>query len=146
MIILLTQYQPNVTNVTSSAMLDYDTRCKSRTRIRLDNGNEVGIMLPRGTILCDGDIISDNSGRVAVRIKAKPEKVSTVIHQNILLLCRACYHLGNRHVALQINQNFLRYQSDHVLDDMLSNMGLTVNVEYAPFQPENGAYYGNHHH
>lgn len=146
MIILLTQYQPNAINITGSALLDFDTRRKSRARIRLDNGDEAGLMLPRGIILRDGDIISDDSGNIAIRIKAKPEQVSTVTSPNHLLLAIACYHLGNRHVPLQIHHDFLRYQHDHVLDAMLKNMGLTIQIEQAPFEPENGAYHQHNHH
>jgi urease accessory protein len=64
-------------------------------------------------------------------------------------MARACYHLGNRHVALQINSNTLSYLHDHVLDDMLKGLGLEVNVLMAPFEPEPGAYNtngGGHHH
>jgi urease accessory protein len=61
-------------------------------------------------------------------------------------LARASYHLGNRHVALQIGRGWVRYQHDHVLDDMVRGLGLTVTIEQAPFEPEAGAYGGAHTH
>ena len=76
---------------------------------------------------------------------AAAETVSTVHSDNGLVLARACYHLGNRHVPLQIGPGWLRYAHDHVLDDMLRGFGLTVRVERAPFEPEAGAYVAASH-
>ena len=65
---------------------------------------------------------------------------------NPLLLTRASYHLGNRHVPLEVKENYLRYQYDHVLNEMIEQMHLTVTRESAPFEPESGAYSHQHHH
>lgn len=81
-----------------------------------------------------------------ILVKAAVETVSTVTASNPLLLMRAAYHLGNRHVALQIDSDRLRYLHDHVLDTMLEQLGLSVVREQAPFEPETGAYGGGHHH
>ena len=82
-------------------------------------------------------------------VRAAQETVSTVYVTDALLLARAAYHLGNRHVLLQITADWLRYQHDHVLDDMIHQMGLDVVCEQAPFEPEAGAYssggHGHHH-
>ena len=63
-----------------------------------------------------------------------------------MLIARACYHLGNRHVPLQITQYWVRYAHDHVLDAMIRDLGLLVDHEEAPFEPESGAYSGGGHH
>jgi urease accessory protein len=124
--------------------LSYGERCKSRARHVLDNGEEAGLFLERGSILRDGDLLLADDGRV-VEVQASEESVSTVHTDNALMLARACYHLGNRHVALQIGTGWLRYQHDHVLDDMLRGFGLEVRVELAPFEPEGGAYVSHAH-
>ena len=80
-----------------------------------------------------------------VEIKASQETLSAVYCDAPLLLARASYHLGNRHVPLQIGPGVLRYQHDHVLDEMLRCLGLEIQTELAPFQPETGAYAGSGH-
>jgi urease accessory protein len=131
--------------------LTLDQRVKSRLRVALDDGREAGIFLDRGDSLKDGDLLFSEDGLV-VRVEAAPERVSTISNGDTNLLARACYHLGNRHVALQIEPGRLRYLHDHVLDDMVRGLGLAVIVEDAPFEPEPGAYrgtdhaHGHHHH
>ena len=128
--------------------LPLESRIKSRLRATLDDGREAGLFLERGMTLKDGDLLGSEDGTI-VEIKAAQETVSQVTCTDNLLMARACYHLGNRHVALQINTNTLSYLHDHVLDDMLKGLGLEVNVLMAPFEPEPGAYNtngGGHHH
>jgi urease accessory protein len=125
-------------------VLPFSERSKSRARHVLDNGEEVGLFLERGSVLRNGDLLLADDGRV-VCVEAAPESVSMAHTDDLLLLARACYHLGNRHVALQIGHGWLRYVHDHVLDDMLRGMGLAVLVERAPFEPEGGAYVANTH-
>lgn len=125
-------------------LLPFDQRSKSRLRTTLDNGEEIGLFLERGSVLRGGDQLVCDDGRV-VEVVAAPETVSTVRSADPLLLLRAAYHLGNRHVALQIGAGWVRYQNDYVLDDMVRGLGLTVDVEQAPFEPEAGAY-GAHSH
>lgn len=124
--------------------LPFEQRQKSRLRIRLDNGQDAGLFLPRGTVLRHGDRLRATSGLI-VEVRAAPEAVSTARADDALLLARAAYHLGNRHVALQLGPGWLRYPHDHVLDNMARELGLTVNREQAPFEPEAGAYGGGHH-
>ena len=124
--------------------LPFAERSKSRLRAVLDNGEEAGLFLERGSILRDGDLLLADDGRV-IEVQAAAESVSTVHADDALLLARACYHLGNRHVALQIGTGWLRYQHDHVLDDMLRGFGLEVRIELAPFEPEGGAYVSHAH-
>ena len=119
--------------------LPFQMRSKSRLRTNLDTGEEVGLILERGAVLRGGDLLLAEDGRV-IEIVAAPETVSTVLSADPGQLARAAYHLGNRHVALQIGQGWLRYQHDHVLDEMVRGLGLAVEVEAAPFEPEGGAY------
>lgn len=124
---------------TESLTLPYESRTRSRLKVSLDDGGEAGLFLPRGSMLNDGDLLVSEDG-VVVEVKAALEAVSTARSDDPLMLARACYHLGNRHVLLQIEPGLLRYQHDHVLDDMVSGLGLTVSLEEAPFEPEPGAY------
>lgn len=127
--------------------LTFENRQKSRLRAILDSGEEAGLFLPRGTILRGGDRLLADDGRV-VLVEADRELVSTAITDSPLLMMKASYHLGNRHVPLQISAEFIRYRQDHVLDQMVSSIGLEISHENAPFEPESGAYHshGSHHH
>ena len=138
--IVLTRRIEACDTVTGSVTLDVDSRIKSRLRVTLDDGREAGLMLERGHLLRGGELLADAAGTQVIRILAAPEAVSTVRCDDPHLLARAAYHLGNRHVALQIEPGLLRYQHDHVLDEMLRGLGLTVLAEQAPFEPEAGAY------
>lgn len=131
--------------VTAQAMLSlsYDARQKSRFRTALPDGSEVVVMLPRGETLRDGDALQSDEG-VVLGVVAKPEPVSVVHTRDGLLLSRAAYHLGNRHMPLQILPDQLRYPHDHVLDDMLRQLGLNPTCEHLPFEPESGAYGSGH--
>ena len=131
-------------DIYSSATLTFDQRTRSRQKVELDNGETGGLFLPRGTVLQQGQRIAAESGEV-VEIRADVEAVSTVRVSDPLLMARACYHLGNRHVALQITDGLIRYQHDHVLDEMVRGMGLAVDFERAPFEPEAGAYAARAH-
>lgn len=124
--------------------LSYDQRVKSRQRVTLDNGQDAGLFLSRGLVLQQGDRLQAESGEI-VEVQAAVESVSTLYSKDALLLARACYHLGNRHVPLQISPRFIRYQHDHVLDDMVRGLGLEVTFEQAAFEPESGAYGSQHH-
>jgi urease accessory protein len=141
--IRLTKKSDHPLDTRASLTLTREQRVRSRLRVTLDDGREAGIFLDRGTSLRDGDCLLSEDG-LAVRVHAGPETLSSVRCDDPLLLSRACYHLGNRHVALQIQPGRLSYQHDHVLDDMLRRMGLTVELEQAPFEPEPGAYDGGH--
>lgn len=124
--------------------LSFELRQKSRLRARLDGSEEVGLFLPRGTVLRDGDKLLGEDGRI-VQVKAAAEKTSTATTEDRRLFSRACYHLGNRHVPLQIEQDFLRYLHDPVLDEMMRALGLQLIHEKVPFEPEAGAYDGHGH-
>jgi urease accessory protein len=121
-------------------VLPFELRSRSRFRARLVGGEEVGVILARGQILRGGDLLLAPDGRV-IEVAAASESVSTVHSADPRPLARAAYHLGNRHVALQIGEGWLRYSHDRVLDEMLHGLGLDVTVEQAPFEPEAGAYH-----
>ncbi|MFN2286904.1 MAG: urease accessory protein UreE [Chromatocurvus sp.] len=127
--------------------LTFDQRRKSRYRTRTDCGLELGWFLPRGEILADGDSLLCSDG-TRVRVCAAAEDVSEVHCADAQLISRATYHLGNRHVPLDIARDRLRYQRDSVLDAMLVGLGLNVAHTKATFNPENGAYHaqGSHSH
>ncbi len=127
--------------------LPFEQRQKSRLKVTLDDGRPAGLFLERGEVLRGGDCLQAEDDSV-IRIEAADETLSLVQSDDPLLLARACYHLGNRHIALQIETQSLSYLHDHVLDDMLKNLGLSVKVIQAPFEPESGAYaaaHGHHH-
>ena len=128
-----------------SITLPFDLRQKSRLRARLDSGGEAAILLERGSVLRSGALLKASDGTI-VEIRAAPEVVSTVRCRDALTLIRGAYHLGNRHVPLQVGDGFLRYQHDHVLDEMVRLLGFEVIVETAPFEPEGGAYGAGHGH
>lgn len=122
--------------------LDYEQRQRCRQRVRLDDGRIAILMLPRGTVLRDGDCLRGVNGRV-VRVCAAAEPVSTVAIDDPVRRARAAWHLGNRHEPVQIGDGWLRYRRDHVLDAMLREHGLDPRHEQAPFEPERGAYHAN---
>jgi urease accessory protein len=124
--------------------LVYDERKKSRLLACTESGREVGIMLERGSSLRDGELLAADSGEI-VMVRAALESVSQVRSNDALALQRAAYHLGNRHVPLQISPAGLSYQHDHVLDDMMRELGLQVSQQLAAFDPERGAYAGLGH-
>lgn len=125
--------------------LTFDARQRSRLHVRLDDGRAAALLLPRGTRLRGGDVLRAGDGTL-VGVRAAAEPVSTARSSDALLLARACYHLGNRHVALEIGAHHLRYLHDHVLDAMLAALGLAVVSESVPFEPEPGAFGGGHGH
>ena len=128
----------------ASVVLPLDLRIKTRQRVTLESGEDAGIFLEKGAILRGGEKLLSEEGLV-VEIIAADETVSSVYVDDALALAKAAYHLGNRHIPLQIEAGVLRYQHDHVLDEMIKGFGLTVTVEQAPFEPEGGAYQSGAH-
>ncbi len=137
---------------TDSVALAYDERKRSRLKVKLASGAEAGIFLERGDHLHGGDKLAAEDGSAVVEILAAPEKLIEAVADSPLLFARAAYHLGNRHVPVQIlptaSGGKLRFQTDRVLAEMVKGLGCTVSETEAPFQPESGAYgaHGGHHH
>lgn len=125
--------------------LTIDQRIKSRQRIRLSNDEDAALVMPRGKVLRDGQLIQCEQGQV-IKIVAAEESLSKASAPTPLIHARLCYHLGNRHVPLEISHNAVFYQHDHVLDDMVRQLGGEVVSVIAPFQPEDGAYGGGSAH
>ncbi|PWQ94449.1 urease accessory protein UreE [Leucothrix arctica] len=147
MIRLTTKLTPEMASETvaqASVVLPLDLRIKTRQRVTLESGEDAGIFLEKGAILRGGEKLQSEDGLV-VEIIAANENVSSVYVDDALALAKAAYHLGNRHIPLQIDTGVLRYQHDHVLDEMVKGFGLTVTVEQAPFEPEGGAYKSGSH-
>lgn len=122
--------------------LRYDEREKSRHKTVTDCGEALGWFIPRGHVLEQGEGLKTSSG-VVVNVVAAQEEVSCVTSNNPHLLMRAAYHLGNRHVPLQVEVDKLCYLADYVLDDMVRGLGLHIDVLNAPFTPESGAYHSH---
>lgn len=134
--------------------LDWDQRSKSRFSATDSSGREIGVVLPRGTALRGGDVLVVEDGSL-VRVVAAPQPVLQVRfcaeHGSAFDLLRAAYHLGNRHVPLELQADLLQFEPDPVLAAMLRRQHLIVNDALAAFEPEGGAYgegagHGHHHH
>jgi urease accessory protein len=125
-------------------LLPFEARCKSRLRTQLASGEECGLFLERGTVLRGGDRLAANDGRI-VEVAAAAEALCEAVSGDPLLLLRAAYHLGNRHVAVEIGPGRLRFARDDVLAGMVRGLGLPVRDIEAPFEPESGAYSGHAH-
>jgi urease accessory protein len=129
--------------------LDWDVRQKSRFDATDSTGRHLGVFLARGSVLRGGDVLVAEDGSL-VRVVAAPQPVLRVTacpaHGGPTDLPRAAYHLGNRHVALEVKADHLQFEPDPVLADMLRSMHLIVNEVHAPFEPEGGAYASGHAH
>jgi urease accessory protein len=125
--------------------LPFERRQKSRQRAALASGEEVAIDLPRGEVLRGGDWVLAADGR-AIEVVAEPERVLHIECPTPRALVGAAYHLGNRHVPVQVGDAWLRIAYDHVLERMLLGMGAKLEVLDAPFEPEPGAYAPHHRH
>lgn len=141
----------------ASVELDWDVRQKSRFECTDSQGRPLGVFLPRGTVVRGGDVLVAEDGSL-VRVLAAPQPVLLITHcaqhGSAFDLMRAAYHLGNRHVAIELKPDHLKIEPDHVLADMLRSMHLTVTPAQQPFEPEAGAYgtqgaghaHGHEHH
>jgi urease accessory protein len=134
----------------SEVVLDWDIRQKSRFETRDSQGRTLGVFLPRGMVIRGGDVLVGEDGSM-VRVVAAPQSVLKMTHCTAhgtpYDLIRAAYHLGNRHVPIELKPDHLKIEPDHVLAEMLRAMHLIVNAVNEPFEPESGAYSsGGHSH
>jgi urease accessory protein len=125
------------------AILPFDVRCRSRLLITLESGEKAALVVERGRLLRGGDRVRLDDGR-EIEIVAADEALLEAGSRDPLAIAKAAYHLGNRHVAVQVMPERLRFLDDHVLEKMVAGLGLGVNRIVAPFEPEGGAY-GHHH-
>lgn len=146
-IITLTERSPANAQQPVQAVLalSAEDRQRSRYRCQTTTGEELLLNLPRGTVLREGDLLTTPDQNWWVRVQAKPEPIFIVSAQQPLDLLRAAYHLGNRHVPLELTLQTLKLSADPVLGEMLKHLGVEVSESLAPFSPEVGAY-GHHHH
>ncbi len=143
---------PALVRRAATVTLDWDVRQKSRFDAESSDGRRVGVFLPRGTVVRDGDVLITQDGSL-LRVIAAARPVLRITHCSAhgspFDLLRAAYHLGNRHVPMELKPDFLQIEPDHVLADMLRAMHLIVHAVQAPFEPESGAYasggHGHHH-
>ena len=136
----------------TSITLDWDVRQKSRFESTDSAGRQVGIFLQRGQVVRGGDVLVGEDGSL-LKVLAAPQAVLRITHCSQhgtpFDLTRAAYHLGNRHVPIELQTDHLKIEPDHVLADMLRAMHLIVHEVQDSFEPENGAYGehgGGHHH
>src|SRR3954469_23736366 len=128
--------------------LDWDVRQKSRFDCTDSQGRHLGVFLPRGTAVRGGDVLVAEDGSL-VRVTAAPQPVLVITHctehGTPFDLTRAAYHLGNRHVPIELKPDHLKIEPDHVLAAMLRGMHLIVHEVQEPFEPEGGAYAAGGH-
>ena len=126
--------------------LGADDRTRLRGLRQSFCGRALLLQLPRGEALAPGELLSDEEGGVLVLVEAAPEPLLLVRAADPLELLRAAYHLGNRHVALEVREGELRLLEDPVLADLLERRGLVLERRREPFLPEGGAYASGHDH
>lgn len=131
--------------VNDTLVLDHEQRDKGRLRLTAATGAEVRIFLDRGNPLRVGELLRTLCGK-NIRVEGAPEPVAVARCDDWPTFARACYHLGNRHVKVAVGDRELRIKPDHVLEEMLVQLGLSVAHETAVFVPESGAYGRGHHH
>ena len=134
----------------SSLSLDWDVRQKSRFETTDSLGRSLGVFLSRGTVIRGGDVLVAEDGSL-IQVNAASQEVLRItactIHGSPFDLTRAAYHLGNRHVPIELKPDHLKIEPDHVLAEMLRAMHMTVNTVHEAFEPEGGAYIsGGHSH
>lgn len=139
-----------VDRIDGQLILDHLQREKGRFKTESSAGEEVRVFLERGHTLAIGEVLRSNCGKNLSVIGAV-EPVVSASSDDWGQFSKACYHLGNRHVKMQIGDRWLRITPDHVLEDMLKQLGLHTRNEQAVFVPEPGAYFqrgghGHHHH
>jgi urease accessory protein len=142
----------------ASVELDWDVRQKSRFDCTDSRGRVLGVFLARGSVVRGGDVLVGEDGSL-VRVIAAPQPVLVITpcpdHGTVFDLTRAAYHLGNRHVPIELAPDHLKIEPDHVLAEMVRALGLHATETSAAFEPEAGAYaagsrhghsHGSHHH
>jgi urease accessory protein len=127
----------------SSVSLDWDVRQKSRFETTDSLGRTLGVFLSRGTVIRGGDVLVAEDGSL-IQVNAAPQEVLRItactVHGSPFDLTRAAYHLGNRHVPIELKPDHLKIEPDHVLAEMLRAMHMTVHTVQEAFEPEGGAY------
>jgi len=132
--------------VNATVVLTHEQRERGRLKLESKTGEEVRVFLERGKPLLVGEFLRTSCGQV-VQVEGAVETVALASCEDWHTFSRACYHLGNRHTKIEVGERWLCIKPDHVLEDMLHQIGLTVTHEETVFKPESGAYaHGHHHH
>lgn len=126
-------------------LIDYDLRHRRRIVLRTESGYELLVDLPHAVRLKDGDGLRLEDGRV-VRVCARPEPLLEIHSHEDSALVRIAWHLGNRHLPMQLAGDRIRIRADHVIEAMIKGLGGHAERIDAPFDPEAGAYAEGHHH
>lgn len=132
-------------HIEDHVVLDHDIRVKGRFKVISKKGIEVRVFLERGKTLQVGEVLKTECGK-EIEILGAEEDVTRAECDDWETFSKACYHLGNRHVKIEVGNRYLRMKPDYVLEEMLELLGLTVSKENAVFLPEDGAYAGGHSH
>jgi urease accessory protein len=135
----------DVSSATDAVLLDFDMRHRRRIALRTEAGRDVLLDLPQAVRLRDGDGLRLDTGEI-VRVQARPEPLMEIDAPDPGVLVRIAWHLGNRHLPVQVASAHLRIRADHVIAEMVTELGGTWRSVEAPFDPEAGAYAGRHHH
>jgi urease accessory protein len=134
----------NAADAVDVVLIDFDRRHRRRILLTTQKGVEILLDLPQAVRLRDGDGLAIESG--TVRVQARPEPLAEIHAHSDAELIRIAWHLGNRHLPVQLLRDRIRIRQDHVIEEMVENLGGHVERLEAPFDPEAGAYAGGHHH
>jgi urease accessory protein len=121
-------------------VLPFEQRQKSRLVVQLTNGTDVLVRLARGRTLREGDVLMAEDERGCAVVRAATEPLTAVRVADPWALARLTYHLGNRHIPVQIELGRIYYQQDPVIDTLVQRLGFEPERVTAPFEPESGAY------
>lgn len=143
--LVIKDLSPDVANVIDSVVLDADERHRRRIVLTGEKGTRFVLDLPKAVSLQNGDGLVLDDGTI-VRVEGKPEPLIEISAPDAPALARLSWHLGNRHTEMQIVGEKLRIRRDHVLEEMLKNLGATLHPVDAVFEPERGAYGHDHSH
>ena len=135
---------------TAEILIDFDRRHRRRIRLQTTAGDDLLLDLPQAHRLRDGDALQTDCGKL-IRIRARPEPLAEIHAHSDAELVRIAWHLGNRHLPVQLIRDKIRIRRDHVIEEMVEHLGGHVDIIEAPFDPEAGAYaqggqHGHHHH
>jgi urease accessory protein len=128
-----------------TVLLTHEQRDRGRLKLVSDRGEEVRVFLERGKPLQVGEFLKTSCGRF-IKVLGAVESVALASSDDWHRFSRACYHLGNRHTKIEVGERWLRIKPDHVLEEMLVQLGLVVSHEESVFVPESGAYSHGHSH
>jgi urease accessory protein len=133
----------NEASAVDSIALDAHERHRRRIVLTTEGGTKFLLDLPQAIALRDGDGLLLDDGAI-VRVAGRPEPLLEIAAASASELARLAWHIGNRHIDVQISGDRLRIRRDHVIEDMLRGLGARVTPIEAPFEPEGGAYPHNH--